>query len=36
MLAIATRVKPLESEVTDKRCLWGTEVVFDEGEKGFQ
>lgn len=36
MLAIAVNVKPLEGEITDKRCLWGTKVVYDEGEKGFQ
>jgi hypothetical protein len=34
MLAIAVQTKPLEGEIADKRCLWGTKVVYDEGERG--
>jgi hypothetical protein len=32
MLAIAVHTKPLEGEIADKRCLWGTQPVKDEGE----
>jgi hypothetical protein len=35
-LAIAVNSKPLSGEVPDRRCLWGTAVVYDEGEKGVQ
>lgn len=36
MLAVAVNTKPLSGEVADRRCLWGTAVVYDEGEKGAQ
>lgn len=36
MLAIAVNTKPLQGEIVDKRCLWGTKVVFEEGEKDFK
>jgi hypothetical protein len=29
MLAIAVKVPPLQGEVSDARCLWGTAVVPD-------
>jgi hypothetical protein len=37
MLAIAVHVQPLAGpDAADTRCLWGTQVVYDEGEQGFQ
>lgn len=34
MLAIAVHTKHLEGEIADTRCLWGTRMVYDEGEQG--
>jgi hypothetical protein len=34
MVAIAVNTQLLEGSIPDRRCLWGTDVVREDGEPG--